>query len=181
MPVEVRTATPDDYAEAGAICEAAYRADGQLPPVPRPGQPLATGNHDYAAQLRDVAARAPHGEVLVAVDGPEILGCVTYVRAGSRYAELAGPGEAEFRMLAVSPAAQGRGAGAALVQACLDRAVAEGCAAVVICVRDFSAPAKRLYARFGFARDAAHDWSPVDGVVLEGLRLPLVAKVPAAS
>ncbi len=102
-----------------------------------------------------------------------MLGSVTFVLPGTAYAELSGPGEAEFRMLAVDPAAQGRGAGEALVQACVERATALGCQAVVICVRSFSEPAKRLYARLGFARVPERDWSPFPGVDLEALRLPL--------
>ncbi len=58
---------------------------------------------------------------------------------------MCAPGEAEFRMLAVDPTAQGRGAGAALVEACVVRAIELGCTAVTICVRDGHAePAHRL-------------------------------------
>ena len=55
-----------------------------------------------------------------------MLGSVTFVLPGTAYAEMAGPGEAEFRMLAVDPAAQGRGVGEALVRACLERATDAG-------------------------------------------------------
>jgi len=170
MTIQVRPATEADFAVAGELCVAAYRADGQL----LPDADITATGHDYGKTLRDVASRAGHGEILVAADAEGVLGCVTYVRPGSRYAELAGPEEAEFRMLAVAPEAQGRGVGAALVQACLDRAAADGYGAVVICVRDFSATAKRLYARFGFEREPGRDWSPAPGVMLEALRLSLV-------
>jgi ribosomal protein S18 acetylase RimI-like enzyme len=147
----------------------AYRADGQL-----------GGEHGYEKVLADVATRAAHGEVLVAVDdapGEAVLGSVTFVLPGSRYAELSRPGEAEFRMLAVYPAAQGRGVGEALARACLARAAENGCTAVVICARDFSAPALRLYARLGFVRVPELDWSPAPGVDLVGLRLDLPSAV----
>ncbi|MGC5021547.1 GNAT family N-acetyltransferase [Micromonospora sp. DT47] len=164
----VRPATPADHAAVARLTVAAYEADGQL-----------KGEHGYAVTLADVAARVAHGEVLVAVDEAtdEVVGSVTFVLPGSRYAELSGPGEAEFRMLAVDPAAQGRGAGEALARACVDRAAALGCAAVVICVRDgMAAPARRLYERLGFVRTPAKDWSPVPGVELLGLRLELSAQ-----
>src|SRR6476619_4304467 len=47
-------------------------------------------------------------------------------------AEVSRPGEAEFRMLAVAPGAQRRGAGEALVRACVGRARALGAEALVL-------------------------------------------------
>ncbi|PZF98677.1 GNAT family N-acetyltransferase [Micromonospora deserti] len=161
----VRRAAPTDFAAVARLTVAAYEADGQL-----------KGEHGYGAVLADVAVRTEHGEVLVAVDetGGDVLGAVTFVLPGSRYAELCGPGEAEFRMLAVDPAAQGRGAGEALVRACVARATELGCSAVVICVRGGFAPAaQRLYERLGFVRTPERDWSPLAGVELLGLRLDL--------
>jgi ribosomal protein S18 acetylase RimI-like enzyme len=161
--VHVRTATPADYAAIGRLSVAAYEADGQLGP-----------GTDYARVLADVATRAAAGEVLVAT-GPadEVLGSVLFVLPGSRYAELSKPGEAEFRMLAVDPAAQGRGVGQALVEACIARARAVGASAIVICVRDFSQSAQRLYQRLGFVRRPELDWRPLETVQLLALRLEL--------
>ncbi|TDC82241.1 GNAT family N-acetyltransferase [Micromonospora sp. KC606] len=161
----VRPATPADHAAVARLTVAAYEADGQL-----------KGEHGYAAVLADVDTRAGAGAVLVAVDGATgaVLGSVTFVLPGSPFAELCGFGEAEFRMLAVDPVAQGRGAGEALVRACVDRAVALGCTAVVICVRGGMAEAaRRLYERLGFERAPERDWSPAPGVELLGLRLAL--------
>ncbi|GGM28497.1 GNAT family N-acetyltransferase [Micromonospora yangpuensis] len=161
----IRVATPDEFAAVARLTVAAYEADGQL-----------KGEHGYQAVLADVATRAASGEVLVAVDGATgaLLGTVTFVLPGTPYAEQARPGEAEFRMLAVDPAAQGRGAGVALVRACLDRARGLGCTAVVICVRDgFADAARRLYARTGFRRVPERDWSPLPGVDLLALRRDL--------
>ncbi|MER7458557.1 GNAT family N-acetyltransferase [Micromonospora sp. NPDC126480] len=167
MSVRVRPAGPADHAAVARLTVAAYEADGQL-----------KGENGYATVLADVATRAEHGEVLVAVDEATdaVLGSVTFVLPGTRYAELSAPGEAEFRMLAVDPAAQGRGVGAILVEACVARATALGCSAVVICVRDgFAASAQRLYERRGFVRSPEKDWSPLAGVRLLGLRLDLAA------
>ena len=165
MGVRVREATISEYSTAGEVCVAAYDADGQL-----------VGG--YENTLRDVAARVQHGQVLVAVeDSGRIVGCVTFVLAGQRYAELSGPGEAEFRMLAVDPDAQGRGVGAALVQACIDIAEKKTLSGLVICVRDFNVGAQRLYERFGFRRLPGKDWSPLPGVELLAMRLDL--PVPA--
>jgi ribosomal protein S18 acetylase RimI-like enzyme len=160
--LRVREAKPDDYAAVGALTVAAYRGDGQTDP-----------DHPYETVLVDVAKRSAGGTILVAGDGTEILGAVLFVLPGSEYAELSAPGEAEFRMLAVTPAAQRRGVGEALVQACLARARNLGCTAVVICVRDFAEDAQRLYKRIGFVREPRLDWSPMEGVTLLGLRCQL--------
>jgi ribosomal protein S18 acetylase RimI-like enzyme len=166
--MRVRPVTEADYAAAGEVCVAAYRADGQL-----------TAEDSYTAVLADVASRAAHGDVLVAHDDTTgaIVGCVTFVLPGSRYAEISQPGEGEFRMLAVDPRAQGRGVGSALVHACLDRAVSLGCRAVAICTRDFNETAFRLYRKFGFVRVPERDWSPRPDVNLAALRVEL--PVPA--
>ncbi|MEV0719049.1 N-acetyltransferase [Asanoa sp. NPDC050611] len=166
MTLRIRPATAADFPAVARLTVDAYRADGQL-----------AGDHGYDKKLADVETRAEAGELLVAADEHtgQVLGSVTFVLPGTAYAELSIDGEAEFRMLAVDPAAQGRGAGEALVRACVERATALGCQAIVICVRSFSAPAKRLYARLGFTRVPERDWSPFPGVDLEALRLPLTS------
>jgi ribosomal protein S18 acetylase RimI-like enzyme len=164
--ITVRTARPDDYDAVAQLTVAAYRADGQLPP-----------DHPYERTLSDVAARAANGHLLVAEDATTaaVVGTVLFVLPGTRYAELSHPGEAEFRMLAVDPAAQGGGVGEILVRACLDRAVKLNCHAVVIYTRDLARAAQRLYTRLGFDRVPERDWTPMPGVNLLALRL----RVPA--
>ncbi|MEJ3743951.1 GNAT family N-acetyltransferase [Actinomycetes bacterium KLBMP 9797] len=164
MTVAVRLAAPADHEAVARVSVAAYEADGQL-----------KGEHGYAEVLADVATRAAAGNILVAVDEHDtVLGAVLFVLPGSAYAEVSRPGEAEFRMLAVDPAAQGRGVGAALVAACVSRARELDCHALVICVRQgFAVAAHRLYTRLGFVRTPELDWSPVDGVHLLALRLEL--------
>ncbi|WP_330465452.1 GNAT family N-acetyltransferase [Micromonospora zamorensis] len=163
--LRVRPAEPADFPAVARLTVAAYEADGQL-----------KGEHGYGEVLADVSSRAASGEVLVAVDEvtDAVLGSVTFVLPGTPFAELSGPGEAEFRMLAVDPGAQGRGVGAALAQACVARAVELGCTALVICVRAGMADsAHRLYSRLGFVRAPEKDWAPAAGVDLLGLRLTL--------
>jgi ribosomal protein S18 acetylase RimI-like enzyme len=167
--VTVRRAEPAEYRAIGALCVAAYTVDGQAPD--------GTG---YADRLADVAGRARDAEVLVAVDGHGVpLGSVTFVLPGSRMAEVSRPGEGEFRMLAVSPAARGRGVGRALVRACLERASRAGCGAVVISVPAVARKALHLYDSLGFRRVPELDWYPVPEVSLLGMRLdPLPAARP---
>lgn len=156
----VRPALPAEYDAVAEVTIAAYRADGQL-----------DEDNRYESRIRNVASRARDNEVLVAVDGSGVvLGAVTFVLPDSDLAELSVPGEAEFRMLAVAPSAQRRGVGEALVRACLDRAQAYGCRAVVISTRDDAEPAHRLYQRLGFVRVPELDWSPLPGTKLLGMR-----------
>jgi ribosomal protein S18 acetylase RimI-like enzyme len=166
MTVLIRVARPDDYPDIGRLTVAAYGAAGQL------GDEVG----GYRQVLLDVAGRAVDGTVLVAVDQQtdRPLGAVTFVLPGSRFSELAEADEAEFRMLAVDPAAQGHGVGRLLVGECLRRAAAAaGCAAVVLCYRDFVTSAYRLYAAMGFERIPERDWEPRPGVRLLGMRAPV--------
>ncbi|WP_433127020.1 GNAT family N-acetyltransferase [Micromonospora sp. CA-240977] len=163
--VRVRPAEPADFPAVARLTVAAYEADGQL-----------KGENGYGEVLADVPTRAATGAVLVAVDEVTgaVLGSVTFVLPGTPFAELSGPGEAEFRMLAVDPGAQGRGVGAALVRACVERAAGLGCTALVICFRaGLADTAYRIYSRLGFVRAPEKDWSPMAGVELLGLRLEL--------
>ena len=166
MPIVVREARPEEHARLGELVVTAYRS---LPEFDEPG---------YEPELRDVARRAREAVVLVAVDSAvdeRPLGCVTYVPGPeSPWAELLGPGEAAIRMLAVDPAARGRGAGTALASACVARARAEGRAAIVLHSLPYMRTAQAIYTRLGFTRRADRDWEPVPGVCLLGFALTLV-------
>jgi len=165
--LHIRLAQPDDYDAIVRLSVAAYRGDGQLTDT----------NTEYAATLADIATRAADAEVLVAVDGATdaVLGAVTLTPYGNRYADVTEPGEGGFRMLAVDPAAQGRGVGEALVRACVAKATADGCHAVAIFSRDFATDAFRLYSRLGFVRIPERDRQINDRVSLIAWRLPLPA------
>jgi predicted N-acetyltransferase YhbS len=124
--VEIRTAAADEYETIADITVNAYVDEAR-----RNGNAESVGgdshfNSTYVPELRNVAGRARDAVVLVAADDDSILGAVTYVPGLGPYAEFDDPDAAGIRMLAVTPAAQGRGVGAALVQACLDRARSEG-------------------------------------------------------
>jgi ribosomal protein S18 acetylase RimI-like enzyme len=157
---------PEEYARVGDLTVAAYEALGPI--------------GEYADTLRDVAHRAAHAAVLVAVaPSGEVLGSVTNVPDGGPYGELAEPGEAEFRMLAVDPAAQGRGVGAALVRACVDDARRRGRRRLVLSSGTWMTAAHRIYERLGFIRLPDRDWSPLPGIELTAYGLDLWTIRPA--
>jgi ribosomal protein S18 acetylase RimI-like enzyme len=129
----------------------------------------------YVDDLLDVAGRAAAAEVLVAVDGDgTLLGGVTYVPdRSSQMAEFDDEDAASVRMLAVDPDLQGRGAGAALMAACLDRGRADGRKRLVLHTTDDNTFARAMYERMGFRRDPARDWQPDPAVRLVGYELDL--------
>lgn len=161
-PVLVRTALVDELDAVGRLTVRAY---ARYVPSTSP----------YNRRLADAADRAANASLLVAVGeaSPELLGTATLVLGDGPYAELAGPGEAELRMLAVDPAARRRGVGAALVQAVLDRASAGGARHVLLSTMPAMHDAQRLYRRFGFNRAPDLDHRPVPGVELLAFTLEL--------
>ncbi|MDF2272883.1 GNAT family N-acetyltransferase [Streptomyces coacervatus] len=155
MDIVIRPVAPGEYETLGEITAQAYLQDGLL----------TFGESDwYLGELRDVAKRAAASDVLVATQGDQLLGGVTFVPSPGPMADIAGPSEAEIRMLAVDRAARGRGAGEALVRACVDRARAAGCTGIVLSTQPIMHAAHRIYERAGFVRAPERDWNPIPGV-----------------
>lgn len=153
--VEIRPPRAEEFAAVGELTVEAYRLDG-----------LLSDEVGYEKELRDVAHRAEHAELLVAVEGDAVLGTVAVVRPGTSYAEISREGELEFRMLAVTGAARGRGIGEALTRAVLERARELGLGKVVLSSLDRMRTAHRLYERIGFRRLPERDWRPLPKVSL---------------
>lgn len=153
MDILIRPVRSAEYAALGEITAQAYLRDGLLD----------FGESDgYLGVLRDVAGRAAVAEVLVATANDTVLGGVTFVPDGGPMADIARPGEAEIRMLAVAHEARGRGAGEALVRACVERARGvEGCVRVVLSTQRTMHAAHRIYERLGFVRTPERDWNPL--------------------
>jgi hypothetical protein len=81
--------------------------------------------------------------------------------------------EPEVRLLAVAPAARGRGVGAALMDECVRRACQSGAAVLTLHTTDIMQAAVRLYERLGFRRAPELDIQPAPGVTIKGYRLGL--------
>lgn len=143
----MRPALPSELDALGALTAQVYVDGGYT-------------EESYTPVLRDAAARARSAVLLVGVDGDELLGGVTVAEHGTPFAEIARPGECEVRMLAVSPAARGRGAGSALMTACAERAREVGAHGLVLCTQPSMTAAHTIYHRMGFVREPARDWRP---------------------
>jgi ribosomal protein S18 acetylase RimI-like enzyme len=163
--VQIRTAVPADYPAVAELTAAVYLADG-----------LVSADSPYLAELRDAERRAGQAELVVAVRDGRVIGSVTFALPGSELAELAGPGEAELRMLAVDPPARGTGVGRALVAECLRRARAAGVRTLRLSTGRRMRVAHRLYQGLGFRRTPDRDWSPAPGVTLLTYALDLTAR-----
>lgn len=146
--MEIRPVAPAEYDQLGAITVTAFETiEG------------AGDLGGYADVLRDVADRAHHALVLVAVgDEHDLLGGITYVdHPENPYAEELAAGEVGIRMLAVAPHAQGRGVGRALTEACVRQARAQGAARVSLHSTPWMVVAHRLYQSLGFVRTPERD------------------------
>ncbi|MEJ7635199.1 GNAT family N-acetyltransferase [Aeromicrobium sp.] len=149
----VRVALEDEYVAVGTLTVAGYDADGWL---------------------ADAAPRGRDSVLLVATEGDELLGTVTWCPPGAPTRELAVEDhQGEFRTLSVAPGARRRGVGRALVSSCLDRARALLLTEVLLCSLNDMTPAHRLYESFGFVRRPELDWSPFPGVSLWAFSLEL--------
>ncbi|MFI6490008.1 GNAT family N-acetyltransferase [Streptomyces sp. NPDC050564] len=156
MDIVIRRAQPEEYPTVGELTAQAYLGDGLLD---------FGENDEYLGELRDVPKRAAAADVLVAVAHERVLGGVTFVPQGGPMADIARQGEAEIRMLAVAPEARGRGAGEALVRACVDRARnTEGCVRIVLSTQRTMHAAHRIYERLGFTRTPDRDWNPIPDI-----------------
>ncbi|MBW3664063.1 MAG: GNAT family N-acetyltransferase [Actinobacteria bacterium] len=116
---------------------------------------------EYREVLADVAARRRGATaVLVAELDGEVVGSVTYATSDNEYFDYdPAQGDCGFRMLAVAPEAWGGGAGAALIDACVARARADGCWRMTIQSMEYMTRAHEMYLRRGFRRAAALDAS----------------------
>ncbi len=157
--LETRPVRPDEHHAVADLVAVTYLDEGWA-------------DTSYEPVMRDVADRAAHATVLVALLDDRLVGTVT-VALGGPYAEHAGPGEAVIRMLCTYPDARGHGAGRALVAAGLALAREADCTAVRLSTQAPMDAARAVYEGFGFVRDATHDWEPVPGLQLLGYVLPL--------
>ncbi len=166
--MQIREAREDEYAAVGDLTVAGYDADGYLT------YPDGTFDENYAGWLRDAAPRGRHSVLLVAAEGTELLGTVTWCPPGSPDRELATSDfQGEFRTLSIAAHARKQGIARALVEECFNRARAGGMTEMMISSLLEMKPAHQLYESFGFLRRPELDRQPEPGVNLWAFSAPV--------
>jgi GNAT superfamily N-acetyltransferase len=142
--VRVRPVRPEEYEEAGAVTQLAYREF--MPPDGDWG--------GYENRLADVAGRAARALVLVADLDGTIAGTATLeldqrINPDSEQPPLEAD-EAHLRMLGVHPNNRKRGIGLLLVNACIEHARTRGKRRLTLHTTERMVGARALYEGMGF-------------------------------
>lgn len=146
--VDVREARAQDYQRIADLTVAAYVNGGHMSP-----------SAGYLQHLRQVADRAERAQLLVAEVEGVVAASVTVTDYDGDYAEVARPGEMEFRMLATAPELQGSGVARHLVRHVIAAAQARPeISAVTLCSLASMTAAHRLYGSEGFSPDPSRDF-----------------------
>jgi len=167
MSIEVREASPEEYAEAGRVTAEAYRE------FVRPGD---DDWERYLLRIADVQARAEQTTIMVAVEDGRVLGSLTLelegrVRDGDQEHRPLDPGEAHIRMLGVDPAVRARGVARELMAASEVRARAAGKTFLTLHTTLRMEAAQAMYERLGYHGSADRVFP--DGFVLLSYRKEL--------
>jgi len=164
----IRRIRPEECADLGRITIAAYR---QL----NGGGPLGP----YEEELADVERHRLDSEVYVALDDHGVvMGGVTYVPGPQHaMAEFTDPGGCGIRMLAVDPSQQGRGAGRALAETCVQRAKEQHRERIILHSAPTMTLAQSMYLRMGFVEAPELDEFINEGPYTDGEPLHLRAYV----
>jgi ribosomal protein S18 acetylase RimI-like enzyme len=163
VTIHIREATPEEYAEVGAVTASAYR------------EFVRGGDwEDYLAVIADVEERAARTTIVVAVDEGRILGSATLELTGRVEPDddpALDPQEAHIRMVGVAPEARRRGIARALMADCMERARADGKRFLTLHTTGRMEAAQRMYASLGFLR--GRDRVISDDLVLLSYRVEL--------
>lgn len=169
--LEIRPLGADDVDAAGNLAFAAWDSlEAQ--------SESARAYMASASMVRsEIAERLATSTMLGAWLDGRLAGVVNYT-SGPRdpYAEYTDADASGIRLLGVALEARGRGVGAALVRACIDRARGEGKAKVVLHTTPWMHIAQRLYPRLGFKRTPERDFSPKPDLPLLGYTLELTTE-----
>jgi ribosomal protein S18 acetylase RimI-like enzyme len=167
MSIEVREASPEEYAEAGRVTAEAYREFVR---------PEDDDWERYLVRIADVQARAEQTTIMVAVEDGRVLGSLTLelegrVRDGDEEHRPLDPGEAHIRMLGVHPAVRARGVARELMAASEAKARAAGKTFLTLHTTLRMEAARAMYERLGYHR--SEDRVFPDGFVLLSYRKEL--------
>jgi ribosomal protein S18 acetylase RimI-like enzyme len=187
VAVRVRDAHRSDRRAARAVLLAAYREYAAVLP------PAVFG--PYLADILDLDARdggpgglrersgsppvVPAGRLLVAEHDRRVVGAVSFYEDAAAEGLGWPAGWAGLRALGVDPAARRLGAGRALMDACLERALAARAPVLCLHTAAFMTAAVAMYEAMGFRRAPSFDFevpaggdAPPVGIIAYRLDLP---------
>jgi len=153
----IRNAQPEEFEAIGKLMVEVY---SNLEGFPKPHE-----QPQYYQMLSHVGefTQKPGTELIVAVSASgEILGAVVYF-SDMKYYGSGGTATQEqnaggFRLLAVSPAARGKGIGKQLTLACIEKSRTKKLRQVIIHTTKAMLPAWKMYEQIGFKRSEDLDF-----------------------
>jgi ribosomal protein S18 acetylase RimI-like enzyme len=171
VAVRVRDAHRSDRRAVRAVLLAAYREYAAVLP------PAVFG--PYLADILDLDSRDREGRLLVAEHDRRVVGTVTFYDDAAAEGLGWPAGWAGLRALGVDPAARRLGAGRALMDACLERALAARAPVLCLHTAAFMTAAVAMYEAMGFRRAPSFDFevpagggAPPVGIIAYRLDLP---------
>jgi GNAT superfamily N-acetyltransferase len=163
----VRDAWPDEIATIAQITRLAY---GEYSSRMEPAAWNVLEQEIESALTNDRGVT----RLVAELDGVVVGSAALYAPDTAAYGNLASvtlwP---EVRLVAVHPAARGRGIARALVEDCVRRARRAGARVIGLHTSETMRAAKQLYERMGFVRDPDHDFQPPGAELVEGYLLRL--------
>jgi ribosomal protein S18 acetylase RimI-like enzyme len=159
----IRAARPGELDAVEALVKGAYREFQDLVP--------AEGWERWMESIGQ-ALHSEEGLTLVAEAEGVLLGAVQFFPDASRAHQGRWPaGAATIRLLAVRPAARGRGLGTLLTEECLRRARKRKISTIFLYTGRFMLAAQHIYEKLGFTRVPEYDSPWEDGPIAYRLDL----------
>jgi ribosomal protein S18 acetylase RimI-like enzyme len=146
--LRLRDATPKDATALGDIFVEAWRREhaGLLPQEVLSARSAAQSAANWSRSLAEIANGERKDQfVLLALRGSRPVGLIV---VGEQAAERS-DGEGEVVLIQVADAHRGSGVGATLMRAAARRLIERGVGAMIVCVLEANASARRFYERMG--------------------------------
>ena len=141
----IRDAVSQDFKKIAQISVEAYRQYAEA---------LTPENwNKMQTTLTNVANTANLASLIVAEENNNIIGSIAYYASGKSNPNIFPVEWASIRLLAVSPAYQGKGIGKLLVQECIQRAKKDNAPAIGIHTSELMTVARKMYPKMGFQQD----------------------------
>ena len=167
--LQIRLIRPEEFGAAGELTMDAYR---EFAPA------RSSEWTEYLTRIGDIAGRAGHTTILVALLDGSIAGTATLEleQRVETDRDPPEPDEAHLRMLGVAPDLRRRGIARRLVEACIDEARRRGRSRLTLETTERMLAAQALYRAMGFRFVGSREVAP--GLVFQDYELLIAAQEP---